>query len=102
MRDLRNDQITRNVTSLRRRGACGRRRSANLKRDRPDGRPDHLEWAISDSGNRSEYPMASADTIWPPAIRTASRLFFGVSADSLDERWRAMLPVNSSDVTGSD
>ena len=92
MRDLRSDQITRNVTA-----ATARSLWAQAIREFEKGAPanERITWhgnlgfwkTIRISNGERRYHLAAR------APDGQIRLFFGVSEEGLDDRWRAVLPV---------
>lgn len=95
MRDLRNDQITRNVTT-----ATARSLWAQAIREFEKGPPteDRITWH-GDLGFWKTIRISSGERRYHLAARDADgqiHLFFGVSEDGLDDRWKAVLPVTRS------
>jgi hypothetical protein len=101
MRDLRNDQITRNVTA-----ATARSLWAQAIREYEKGAPpaDRVTWH-GDLGYWKTIRISNGERRYHLAARGSDdqiRLFFGVSEEGLDDRWKAVLPANrstSQDVT---
>jgi hypothetical protein len=90
MRDLRSDQVTRNVTS-----ATARSLWAQAIREFEKGVPseDDITWA-GDFGVWKSIRISNGERRFHLAARTPDgkiRLFFGVSEDAMDDRWLAAL-----------
>jgi hypothetical protein len=95
MRDLRNDQITRNVTA-----ATARSLWAQAIREFEKGAPsmDHITWN-GDFGYWKSVRISSGERRYHLATRASDghmRLFFGVSEEGLDDRWKSVIPANRS------
>jgi len=95
MRDLRNDQITRNVTA-----ATARSLWAQAIREYEKGAPptDRVTWH-GDLGYWKTIRISNGERRYHLAARGSDdqiRLFFGVSEEGLDDRWKSVLPANRS------
>jgi hypothetical protein len=94
MRDLRNDQITRNVTAQTARSLW-----AQAIREFEKGAPteDRITWN-GDLGFWKSVRISNGERRYHLATREPDgsiRLFFGVSEDGLDDHWKAVLPASS-------
>ena len=96
MRDLRNDQITRNVTAADGAQPLGagnpgiRARALRLE--------DRITWN-GDVGFWKSVRISNGERRYHLAARESDgqiRLFFGVSPENLDERWKAVIPATSA------
>jgi hypothetical protein len=95
MRDLRNDQITRNVTAQTARSLW-----AQAIREFERGAPteDRISWN-GDVGFWKSIRISNGERRYHLATREPDgqiRLFFGVSAENLDERWTTVIPETTS------
>jgi len=95
MRDLRNDQITRNVTAQTARSLW-----AQAIREFERGAPteDRITWN-GDVGFWKSVRISNGERRYHLAAREPDgqvRLFFGVSPENLDERWKDILPASSA------
>jgi hypothetical protein len=94
MRDLRNDQITRNVTAQTARSLW-----AQAIREFEKGVPseDRVTWD-GDVGFWKSVRISNGERRYHLVAREpdgSMRLFFGVSEDGLDDHWKAVLPASS-------
>ena len=101
MRDLRSDQVTRNVTP-----ATARSLWAQAIREFERNAPteDRIAWK-GDIGYWKSTRISSGEKRYHLAARANDgrvRIFFGVSEDGLDERWKAVIPVQQHRGQGTD
>ena len=94
MRDLRNDQLTRNVTA-----ATARSLWAQAIREYEKGPPtdDRIQWH-DNLGFWKSTRISNGERRYHLALRTddgRTRIFFGISEDGLDSAWRAVIPALS-------
>ena len=92
MRDLRSDQVTRNVTSATARSLWAQ---AIREFERNFPAEDRIMWK-GDVGYWKSTRISSGEKRYHLAARTSDgtiRIFFGVSEDGLDDRWKSVIPV---------
>ena len=92
MRDLRSDQVTRNVTSATARSLWAQ---AIREFERNFPTEDRIMWK-GDVGYWKSTRISSGEKRYHLAARTPDgniRIFFGVSEDGLDDRWKAVIPT---------
>lgn len=101
MRDLRNDQLTRNVTV-----ATARSLWAQAIKEHEKGVPtaDRINWN-GDVGYWKSTRISNGERRYHLAGRSPDgqiRIFYGVSEDGLDDRWRDIIPAPNRGSDGAE